>query len=212
MPSPLGHALAGLAAGWAVAPRRPGSDPGGPVTHFRPLGRRGRTAFWWGCLFAAAGTAADLDLLASLHRGPTHSLAAALAAGATAWVWMLVWGWLRARSGGGDAGNARERRPASLRRALAVTAACATHTLLDWLGADSSPPFGIMALWPLTHGYYESSQHVFLAISRRYWLPDFWTLNLHAIARELAILGPVTALVLWLRRPTDDAQGRPGAN
>ena len=41
------------------------------------------------------------------------------------------------------------------RRALAIAAAYATHTLLDWLGTDSAAPFGIMALWPVTDDYYE---------------------------------------------------------
>jgi hypothetical protein len=79
-------------------------------------------------------------------------------------------------------------------------AAYATHTLLDWLGTDSSAPIGIMALWPVSRGYYESPFHVFMAISRRYWLPDFWMFNARAVARELALLGPVLGLVLWLRR------------
>jgi hypothetical protein len=84
--------------------------------------------------------------------------------------------------------------------ALAITAAYATHTLLDWLGTDSWPPIGIMALWPASPGYYESPFHVFMAISRRYWLPDFWMLNARAIARELAILSPVLVVAVWLRR------------
>ena len=48
----------------------------------------------------------------------------------------------------GEEGHAGNRENG--RRALAITAAYATHTLLDWLGADSSAPFGIMALWPVT--------------------------------------------------------------
>ena len=57
-----------------------------------------------------------------------------------------------------------------------------------------------MALWPASRGYYESQYHVFLAISRRYWLPDFWMLNMRAVARELAILGPLALAVVWLRQ------------
>ena len=69
MPSPLGHALAGVAAGWIVAPPRSRKD-----------------AVTWGTLFACAAMAPDLDLFASVHRGPTHSLAAALTAGALTWI------------------------------------------------------------------------------------------------------------------------------
>src|SRR5687767_12107855 len=69
MPSPIGHMLAGTAAGLLVAGRY-----------------RSRTLPL--LLFAAAGAAPDLDLLLpfTIHRGPTHSLAAALFAGAVAWL------------------------------------------------------------------------------------------------------------------------------
>ena len=82
----------------------------------------------------------------------------------------------------------------------AVLAAYASHTLLDWLGTDASPPIGIMALWPFSSDYYESHLHVFRAISRRYWLPEFLTWNARALGGELAILLPLTALVFFARR------------
>ena len=68
------------------------------------------------------------------------------------------------------------------------------------VGTDSSPPIGIMALWPFSRNYYESPWHIFMAISRRYWLPEFWTYNLRALARELLILVPLTTIVLVMRR------------
>ena len=79
-------------------------------------------------------------------------------------------------------------------------AAYASHVLLDWLATDSSPPIGIMALWPLSHRYYESDLHLFLAISRRYlqgW--RFVRQNVFALARELVILIPVLGLVVLTR-------------
>jgi hypothetical protein len=88
----------------------------------------------------------------------------------------------------------------SWRAACAAVVAWASHTLLDWLGTDSSPPIGIMALWPFSSGYYESSWHLFRAISRRYWLPEFWTSNTDALGRELLVLVPLAAAVLLLRR------------
>jgi membrane-bound metal-dependent hydrolase YbcI (DUF457 family) len=184
MPSPVGHAIAGVAAGWLIAPRAAGT----------PREQILRVA-----VFALAGTIADVDLLAGTHRAPTHSLAAAVLAGIATWVWCAV---RKARAPLKEAGLRVERDDRPLRLAVAITAAYATHTLLDWLGTDSWPPIGIMALWPVSHGYYESPLHVFMAISRRYWLPDFWMLNARAIARELVILGPVLGFVLWLRRGT----------
>jgi membrane-bound metal-dependent hydrolase YbcI (DUF457 family) len=134
-------------------------------------------------LFAVMGMAADLDLLMGAHSGPTHGLGAALIVGGVTWLCLRRAQW----------------RPA-WRTSCAVAAAYASHTLLDWLGTDSSPPIGIMALWPLSHRYYESPWHVFMAISRRYWLPEFWTFNIRALGRELLILIPLAVLVLMIRR------------
>ena len=169
MPSPVAHALAGIAAGWLIAPPRQGS--GSQLA--------GRAA-----AFAAAALAPDLDLLIGTHRGPTHGLGAAVLVGALVWL---------VRSSGLTSKND------AARVGCAAALAYASHTLLDWLGSDSSPPIGVMALWPLTRDYYESNLHVFMAISRRYWLPEFWTYNLRAVLRELLILGPPFALIMALR-------------
>jgi hypothetical protein len=89
----------------------------------------------------------------------------------------------------------------NVRWGSAASAAWGSHVLLDWLAADTSPPIGEMALWPLTRSYYESSVHLFPAVSRRYWLMEFWTYNVKALAIELAILAPIAAaVVVWGRR------------
>ena len=170
MPSPVGHALAGIAAGWLVD--RPGA--------------LARTV-----VFGLAGTAADVDLLFGAHSGPTHGLGAAVIAG------MLVAAVSSVRL---RAEATRSAKEGAIRFAGAVMAAYASHTLLDWLGTDLSPPIGIMALWPFSSDYYESHLHLFSAISRRYWLPEFVTWNARALAGELAILLPVIALVFFARR------------
>jgi len=66
VPSPLGHALGGLAAGWLVAGR--------PT----PLER---TALQQAIWFVSAGMAPDVDLLFGIHRGPSHSVVAACLVG-----------------------------------------------------------------------------------------------------------------------------------
>ena len=164
MPSPIAHALAGVMTGWLVEP-----PP--------------RNSHWRVAAYAAAGMAADLDLLVGAHSGPTHGIGTALIVGAVSWVMLR---------------RGHVRRSGSL--ACATTIAYASHTLLDWLGTDSSPPIGIMALWPFSHRYFESPGHVFMAISRRYWLPEFWTFNTLALARELAILVPLAWIVFAARR------------
>ena len=158
MPSPIGHALGGMALGCLIAPR---------------LGRGAAVA---GLTYAAIGVAPDLDLLVGSHSTYTHSL------GAVGIVFLAAW--------------AVSRRP---RVAAAIAAAWASHLLLDWLGSDTSPPIGIMALWPFSREHYQSSFYVFDAISRRYWLPEqfVWS-NVKAAMREVLILGPVAGISYWM--------------
>lgn len=128
-------------------------------------------------LCAIAGAAPDVDFLWGRHNQETHSLFAAVAAG------LVVFAWKR---------NAR--------LALAVTLAWTSHVLFDWLGSDTTPPLGVMALWPFSSEYYFSNAFFFEAISRRYWLDNFISHNVWAVTRELLILGPPLALAWWLRR------------
>ena len=130
--------------------------------------------------FALAGAAADLDLLVGAHSMYTHSIGAAAIAG------VLV---LLLSSG-------RDKAVAA-----GVAAAVASHVFLDWLGSDTSPPLGVMALWPFSHEYFQSPFYVFDAISRRYWLPEFLIGNLLAVVRECAFLVPIVIGIAWLRRP-----------
>jgi len=138
--------------------------------------QRGREAAVAAVTYAAIGVAPDLDLLVGTHSTYTHSVGA---------VGLVFLGAL-----------AVARRP---RVAAAIAAAWASHLLLDWLGSDTSPPIGIMALWPFSREHYQSSFYLFDAISRRYWLPEqFVWGNLRAAMRELLILGPIAALSHWV--------------
>ena len=159
MPSPLGHALGGIAAGWIVAPPR------------ESKAELVRT----GALFAAVALFPDIDLLFNWHQGPTHSLGAAAIAGLAV--------------------GAVTRRP---RLGAAAACAYASHVLFDWLGADTMPPFGVMALWPFSHEHYLSRLDVFAGVLRIY-KPGFWAYNIKAVARELLILVPLFWLVYRTR-------------
>jgi len=179
MPSPLGHALGGIAAGWLVSSGAStvGTAPGPP-----PSGTASRVPWLTTAALAGLGIAPDLDFLVGLHSRQSHSLGAALLAGLVAAVLA---------------------RGARARWAMAATAAWASHALLDWLGDDSTPPIGVMALWPFSDAFYQSDVRWFLAIWRRSDAAGFWTHNLTAIAWELALLGPVVAaLWLWKRERT----------
>jgi membrane-bound metal-dependent hydrolase YbcI (DUF457 family) len=127
-------------------------------------------------LFAAIACSPDLDLLAGNHNGATHSVGAALIAG------LAVFAWTR------DA-----------RLALAAAAAYGSHVLLDWFNKDDSPPLGVMALWPLSREHFMSPWPLLPPISRRYWLPGFWSHTLKVALFELAVFGSAAAFVWWRR-------------
>jgi membrane-bound metal-dependent hydrolase YbcI (DUF457 family) len=165
MPSPLGHGLAGLAAGWAVA----------------PLARGRRPRITQAALFMALGAAPDLDLLIGRHRYETHSIGAAVLAGAAA---------------------ALMRWPIAPTRARTFWAACAawaTHPLLDMLAPDHWPPIGVMAWWPFSTGFYLTGLEWFLPIARDWRSPASLWLDARAAARETWILLPIVVLVWWIR-------------
>jgi hypothetical protein len=53
-----------------------------------------------------------------------------------------------------------------------------------------------------------------MATSRDYWLDGFWSHNLTAILREVAILGPPTLALWWCspRRASSSSESGTGAN
>ena len=174
MPSPLGHALGGFAAGWLIAPQRPTPLTDEERKRTPLLARAARWRRAW--LFAAVGLTADIDLLTGQHRFYTHSV------GAVAAVFAVAWLLTRGRVHGG------------IRLSLGIAASYASHILFDWLGVDSPAPRGILALWPFTEGHYLSNIDVFPVVSRRIWTLRAWKLNLMAALTETAILGSLAAL------------------
>ena len=184
MPSPIGHALAGVAVAWAAD-----LVPGERQWRTAP-----RSASWYvkagnGLTLACACLAVlpDLDLVMlpfkpETHRTVTHSLGAVLI--------VLLGAAIVAR---------RSRRPVP-RVSLMCAAAYATHLLLDWLGADRFPPFGLQMFWPFSDGWFISGWDLFRQTARRQLLsPAIIRLNALAIAQEIAILVPILA-ALWLVR------------
>jgi hypothetical protein len=135
----------------------------------------------------AAAVAPDLDLLLRFvdgrnhHQAESHSLGAALAAGALVCLVAGGRGWRAASSLG-----------------LGATLGWVTHVVLDYLGRDTNPPIGVMALWPLSTAYLKFPWPVFLDIGRSLtW--DAVRHNVVSVAWEFMLLGPL-AWVAW-RRP-----------
>jgi membrane-bound metal-dependent hydrolase YbcI (DUF457 family) len=133
----------------------------------------------------AAAVVPDIDFLWGRHNMETHSLGAAIAAGVVTFAW---------------------KRDARL--AVAVTLAWSTHVLFDWLGSDDTPPLGVMALWPLNSTFYFANAFVFEAISRRYWLDNFYSHNGWAVLKEVLMLGPIVLIAFrWRARRRSRRQG-----
>jgi inner membrane protein len=190
VPSPIGHVLAGAAvvyAGDAIGRRR---SPSSLVA-----------------TCALLGAVADLDLLLpGSHRSFTHSLTAVafifiVAAAVTGEVTRLRatrYGGqgrgLASRYGGQGGGQGRWR--------IALLCACAyaTHLLLDWLGSDTLPPYGLQLFWPFINRFFVSGLNLFAETERRHLFSGPTLVqNLWAAAQEVAILAPITG-ALWLVR------------
>jgi len=84
--------------------------------------------------------------------------------------------------------------------ALTCAAAYATHLLLDWLSADTLPPYGLQLWWPFSGGWFISGWDLFRQTERRHFLSAASIAkNLLAILQEVAILAP-PLVALWLVR------------
>jgi membrane-bound metal-dependent hydrolase YbcI (DUF457 family) len=179
MPSPIGHALGGIATAWA-ADLVPGDRAWRIAPPAASLYVRAGNGLTLAC--AALAMAPDLDLLMPGHRTLTHSVGATLGVALLAAAMAVSTG-----------------RPV-LRLTLMCASAYASHLLLDWVGADHSPPYGLRALWPFTDAYYISGLDIFRDTARRHiTTPSVMAQNLLAVAQEIAILAPI-ALALWLVR------------
>jgi membrane-bound metal-dependent hydrolase YbcI (DUF457 family) len=212
VPSPIGHVLAGAAvvyAGDAIDRRR------SPISLVATC--------------ALLGAVADLDLLLPrYHRSFTHSLTAVafifiVAAAVTGEVTRLralrYGGQARSRApryGGQARGLARRFRlrasrfggqagghgggQARWRVALICACAYATHLLLDWLGSDTLPPYGLQLFWPFINRFFVSGLNLFAETERRHLFSGPTLVqNLWAAAQEVVILAPITG-ALWLVR------------
>jgi inner membrane protein len=198
MPSPVGHALAGVAVAWAadLAPGRRAWRTTDPAASL--FARAGGTLT---LVCGALAVAPDLDLLfLSRHRAITHSLGAVIV---TFIVATAVTGWVTRLPSPGlpEAGLDPQRSGLPvLRIGLMCAAAYGSHLFLDWLSVDTTRPYGLQALWPFSDAWYISGLDLFPGTERRdiLSLAAFRT-NLIAISREAAVLLPVLGL-LWLVR------------
>jgi inner membrane protein len=170
MPSPVGHAIAGL------------------TVHVLTAGSRDELRDWRRAgLVTSAALAPDVDLLFRFvdgrnhHGQETHSLGVAALAACAAFALALFLRYQRA-----------------LVLAVAVGLAWSSHVLLDYLNVDTSPPIGILALWPLSGAYFKFPWPIFLDVGRTL---DLRTIrhNILAAAWECVVLLPVLAWAWHIR-------------
>lgn len=183
MPSPLGHALGAVAVGWAIA---------------RP--QNGRKALLaQTAALAVIGMAPDLDLLWGRHSYETHSIGAAIVAAAA----VALVSAIRTNPQESYEPSWGVRTLGVRTNVMAFVVGAMTwlsHPVLDMLGADSSPPLGVMFFWPLSDSFFIAPFAIFDAISRMWWRDDVWTHNFTAAGKELLILGPIVAVTWAVRR------------
>jgi membrane-bound metal-dependent hydrolase YbcI (DUF457 family) len=174
MPTPIGHALGGIAVGYAVEAWRAGRSVATDRSHIPWTGV--------GCSvlsLATIGVLADIDLLFGIHRGLTHSVTATILVG-------LAYGVIQ--------------KAGRLNAGFTAFFAYGSHILFDWCGADTGPPSGVMAFWPVSEDYYQASYVIFYRVCREYWDPACWQNNLMALGWELLVLVPVTAVAVLAHR------------
>ncbi|OFW31267.1 MAG: hypothetical protein A3H97_25020 [Acidobacteria bacterium RIFCSPLOWO2_02_FULL_65_29] len=184
MPSPVGHALAGVAVALA------GNRQPTPFS-FRRFLRQPLTL--WAVALAALPDA-DL-LLPGFHRSVTHSVFTTLAITILA---IAVTGKVTRAGLGARDSDVGWRIAWGV--VLMCAAAHASHIVLDWLGADQSRPAGIRALWPWSDRWYISGWDVFPRTERyRMFSGASIAINLRTLAWELLLMGPIVAALSWWR-------------
>ena len=185
MPSPVGHALAGLVVSWTADVVTPRSGAEARRLSGTPAPRSWYERAGGGLTLACAVLAAvpDVDLVSPpLHRAYTHSLGATLVVLVAA----ALFAW-------------RTRRPI-MRIALVCAIAYGSHLLLDWMATDHFFPYGIRALWPFDNGWYISGWDVFTQTERRQLFSRrTMGINVPAVIREIVLLAPIAAAA-WLVR------------
>lgn len=176
MPSPLGHALAGLTVGLLAD-----QTTSAPSQSRTPALQLVATPLVLACGVMAALPDADL-LVFDWHRTATHSVTATLL---VLILTIVVTGKVTGKP--------------VWRWAVALAAAHATHLLLDWLAIDPRPPSGIQLFWPFSHEFYISGLDIFPGTERRVFKPGAMLLNARSAMWEVMIMGPITAAAVWVR-------------
>lgn len=173
MPTPIGHTLAGLTIGEAI-----GDVPSG--------GRR----WLWLAALAVAANLPDADYIPgfvigrpnAFHHYALHSIGAALLFGFI--IGGLLW----------------RIRGKFIRYFICFSSVYMSHMILDFFAADSSWPYGMQILWPVSSEFFVSPLAVFLDVQKGQVSNGFVTSllvwhNIYAVVWEIGVLVPFWILV-----------------
>ena len=178
MPTPVAHALAGVAVCLQASPRIARAPR--EISSVLALG-----------VFVAIACLPDVDFIlgfiagVNLHHHFTHSVGATvLVAGISGMLGYL----LNLRSG------------SAARFAWWVGIAYGSHMALDLFSKDTSPPYGMELLWPLSDRFIDGPWDLFDDIWRGSFAKLLGLHNWLAVAREIALVAPLVALSLWVSK------------
>jgi membrane-bound metal-dependent hydrolase YbcI (DUF457 family) len=170
MPTPIGHALGGLAV-YAV-------------TRDKPL----KEDLTFAAVCVGVSLLPDLDLAIgpfagrSYHHYFSHSLGFAALFGVAVYLVSLAMG-----------------RTHPLRDAGVLFAVYLSHIVLDIVGKDTTSPFGVQLFWPLSDAFHISPIHIFDEVRRGTVERLLGLHNWLAVLREIVILAPLLAALWWWR-------------
>jgi inner membrane protein len=188
MPSPVGHSLLGY-----LIYRGTGAGP---------AERRWSTL----ALYLVGANAPDLDFIPGLlvgapgryHHGPSHSLGIAILFGLAVSLVTLFLGL-------GDV----------IRKSIVFFSLYFSHIALDYLSTDTSYPYGVPFLWPLSSEHYIApfaflpDIHRTASSSMEFFASIFNLHNLWAVIVEsLIFIPPIFLMLVWNRRPSRSAPTR----
>jgi len=166
----------------------------------------------------------DIDLLyMPTHRTATHSVPVAIVFTIVA---VVVTGWVTPIREWCNKYFGVQSGTATI--GLACGLAWSSHILLDWLGADANPPYGVQAFWPFSDQWSFSGVNIFPGTERRDPLSArAMLINLRAAVQETVMMGSVAAAAWWFntrrtrvptsgqadpRRPSGAAAGMDGTS